>query len=419
MKYSTSALAIAFAASATPAAAQYGYNAQAATPTAKAQAPAKEAPPANKIQPSAKAVKAILELQTAVTAKDAANIPAKLAAAQAVASTKEDHYWIAQIQLKAAVDANDIAGGLAAVNAMQASGVAPAAELGPLYEGLGGKAFNAKNYAQAATAFERQIALDPNNAKALSNLAVTRSAAGNNTEALNVLQRAIKASDAAGTKADEDLYKRAVGLAYDAKLPNAAELARQWVAAYPNPASWHNAIAIFRNRSSQDSEGTLSLLRLMQATGSMNTASDYAMFAGADLDQTNFNEAQAVIDAGVAAKVIDPAGAQFSGMVASIKAKKKPSAQELDAALKASPSGFNQLRIGDRFYGMGDYAKAAEIYRKTIGKTGVDSEVVNLHLSMALARSGDKAGATEAFNAVKGARADIAKLWLIYVQAQG
>jgi hypothetical protein len=34
---------------------------------------------------------------------------------------------------------------------------------------------------------------------------------------------------------------------------------------------------------------------------------------------------------------------------------------------------------------------------------------------MALARSGDKAGATAAFNAVTGPRADIAKFWLTYL----
>ena len=34
---------------------------------------------------------------------------------------------------------------------------------------------------------------------------------------------------------------------------------------------------------------------------------------------------------------------------------------------------------------------------------------------MALARSGDKAGATAALNAVTGARAEIAKYWLTYL----
>lgn len=417
MKFSSPALASALAAIATPAAAQYGYNAQQTAPVAKAQTAVKEqAAPANKNEPSKKALKAIMELQTAVTAKDTANIPAKLAAAQAVASTKEDRYWIARIQLKASVDSDDTAAAMAAVTAMQATGLASAAELGPLYEGLGGKAFNAKDYATAATAFERQIALDPSNAKALSNLAVVRSAAGNDADAVNVLQRAIKASGASGTMPDEELYKRAVSLAYNSKLPIAADLAQQWVAAYPSSSSWHNAIAIFRNSAKQDTEGTLDLLRLMQATGAMNTAADYSMFINADLDQSNYNEAQAVIDAGIAAKIIDPSSNQFSGTIADLKAKKMPTAAVLGVALKSSPSAFNQLRIGDRFYGMGDYAKAAEIYRQIIGKAGVDPDVVNLHLGMALARSGDKSGAIEAFNAVKGARVDIAKLWLIYAQ---
>jgi hypothetical protein len=34
---------------------------------------------------------------------------------------------------------------------------------------------------------------------------------------------------------------------------------------------------------------------------------------------------------------------------------------------------------------------------------------------MALARSGDKAGATTAFNTVKGTRAGLAQLWLTYL----
>jgi hypothetical protein len=37
---------------------------------------------------------------------------------------------------------------------------------------------------------------------------------------------------------------------------------------------------------------------------------------------------------------------------------------------------------------------------------------------MALARQGDKAGATAAFNAVTGPRADVAKFWLAYVNAK-
>jgi TolA-binding protein len=73
------------------------------------------------------------------------------------------------------------------------------------------------------------------------------------------------------------------------------------------------------------------------------------------------------------------------------------------------------LRIGDRFAVMGNYGRAAEIYRDVI-KAGGDQNLANLHLGMALARSGDKAGAEAALEAVAGDRAEIAKYWLLYVQ---
>ena len=74
----------------------------------------------------------------------------------------------------------------------------------------------------------------------------------------------------------------------------------------------------------------------------------------------------------------------------SSRASQKPTPADLNAALKMSPSGINLLHIGDRFYAMGDYAKAAEIYRQTMGKAGVDPDLSNLHLGMALIRSGDQ-----------------------------
>ena len=223
----------------------------------------------------------------------------------------------------------------------------------------------------------------------------------------------------AGQKPQEKLYKRAVGIAYDAQLPVAVDLGRQWAAAYPGPDSWRNAIAIYRNMNHPDVEGTLDLLRLMQVTGSLNSVPDYDLFASAAADQSNFVEAQAVIDQGIAAKIIDPASPVFRDTIAALKGKPKPTPADLAEATKMAQSDTALLRVGDRYYGLGDYAKAAELYRMSISKGGVDPNIANLHLGMALARSGDKAGATTAFSAVSGPRADIAKFWLLYLRSQG
>jgi tetratricopeptide (TPR) repeat protein len=339
-----------------------------------------------------------------------------VAAAQAVASTKEDRYLIGQMQLKAAVASKNNAAMAAAIDAIANSGYASPTDVAQLYMALGSTLYSQKQYEQAAAAFQKGSALDPRNTELLLNLGEARFAQGQAADAVSIFQRAIQAKLAAGQKPEEALYKRALGIAYDAKLPAAVELGREWVAAYPNPDSWRNAIAVFRNQSHQDVEGTLDLLRLMQATGAMTTPGDYALFAESAAEQSNYNEAQAVIDAGVAAHIVNTSTPQFRDIVAGLKGKPKATAADLQAAAKMSPSATNLLRIGDRYYGMGDYAHAADIYRQVLAKPGADKDVANLHLGMALARAGDKAGATAALNAVTGARADIAKYWLVYVQ---
>ena len=133
----------------------------------------------------------------------------------------------------------------------------------------------------------------------------------------------------------------------------------------------------------------------------------------------NYNEAQAVLNAGIAAKVVDPANSNFRDMITVLKKKPIATAADLETAVKSSPSAINLLRIGDRYYGMGNYSKAADIYRQVAAKPGADKELANLHLGMALARAGDKAGATAAFNGVTGGRAEIAKFGLLYLQQHG
>lgn len=400
----TTALALIAALSATPAIAQ---NKNAPQPAAQT--------PQAKITPSKGALKAIVDLQDTVNKNDYANVPAKVAAANAVATTKEDKYLVGQLHLKAAVAAKDTAGETAAINEVANSGYLDPAKSTELYLSLGSTLYNEKQYPQAQAAFQKAAALDPRNSEASSLLGEALLAQGQKAEAAAAFQRAIQASAAAGQKPAENLLKRAVGVAYDANSPTAVDLARQWVANYPSPESWRNSIAIYRNLNHPDVEGTLDLLRLMQATGSMTEAGDYTLYSRAAAEQNNFNEAQAILDAGIAAKKIDPASPEVKDLVVGLKAKPKATAADLAAATKAAVNGTALLRIGDRYYAMGDYAKAVELYRLAMGKPGVDAAVANLHIGMALARAGDKAGATTALNAVTGPRADIAKYWLAYV----
>lgn len=368
------------------------------------------------IKVSGKAQKAIVDLQTTVNKADYANVPAKVAAAQAVASTPDDKYAIGELQLKAAIAQKDNAGMAAAVDSIATSGFVDVTTGSRLYASLGTNFYNNKQYDQAAAAFQKAATADPRNAEVYSLLGEAKFAMGQKADAASDFQRAVQMETAGGQKPQEALLKRAVSVAYDARSPLAIELSRDLAASYPTPESWRNSIAIYRNYNHPDVEATLDLLRLMQATGAMTSPGDYALFAEAAADQSNFNEAQSVIDAGIAAHIVDPANPQFRDIVSGLKGKPKATAADLAAAAKMSPSAENLLHIGDRYYGMGEYSKAVDVYRQVLAKPGADKDVANLHLGMALAKSGDKAGASAALNAVGGSRADIAKYWMVYVQ---
>jgi tetratricopeptide (TPR) repeat protein len=408
------ALGLVLAAASAPALGQYNTPPAAPQQTPTQPQPATAAQPT--LTPSRGAMKAIIELQKAVNANDTANIPAKAAAAQAVAQTKEDKYIIAQLQLKAAIAAKDNAATAAAIDAVAASGFLDAVKVASLYTSLGVTYYNAKQLDPAVAAFDKAISLNPRDPEPLTFLGEARFSQGRKSDAVAAFQRAIQVTTAAGQKPSEQLMKRAVGVAYDSSNPAAIELGRQWAAAYPTADSWRNAIAIYRNMMKPDVEGTLVLLRLLQAKGALNSPADYNLFATAAADQSNLVEAQAVIDQGIAAKMVDPTSPLFRETVAALKSKAKVTEADLDVAVKTAASGMALVRIGDRYYAMGRYAKAVDAYRQALGKSGVDANVVNLHIGMALARSGDKAGATAAFNAVTGPRADLAKYWLMYLQ---
>ena len=74
------------------------------------------------------------------------------------------------------------------------------------------------------------------------------------------------------------------------------------------------------------------------------------------------------------------------------------------------------VQAGDAHLGRGEYAKAIALYKQALSKGVTDSDIANTHLEIALASSGDKAGAKAAFTAVTGAqRADIAAFWLTWL----
>ena len=419
MKVSTGVFALLLGTvAAVPASAQFGYKAGSAkTDKQKEQQPQQAAGTnaSGQVRPSPQATKAIVALQNAVASNDAAAIQAAAQAAQAVATTKEDRYLIGQLQLNAAIAAKNDAAAAAAVDAIAASSYLDAAKVAQLYTILGKSALQNRQFAQADNMISKAVALQPNSVELLMLQGDARLAAGRKAEAFAAYQQVIQARTAAGQKPEEDLYKRAVQAAYDARLPAAGDIARQWVTNYPNPESWRNSIAVYRNTSKPDLESTMDLFRLMRAAGTLNQAADLSVYVNGLVEQSNFIEAQNAVAQALSAPGANAAALQeLNSMVSS---KPKVTAAELSSAAKSAQSGMALLRIGDRFYGLGDYKQAADTYRAA-GAKGADANLVKIRTGIALAAAGDKAGAVSAFNGVSGPRAGVAQYWLLFLQGK-
>jgi tetratricopeptide (TPR) repeat protein len=413
-------LATAAIAFASPAAAQYGMPPPQKPPTPSTK-PSSDAPPATAQKGptvSGAARKEIVALQAAVNAKNAAAIPAALAAANAKAKTKDDRYVIAKLQLKAAVDANDTAGMQRGVEAVLASGYADPTEAQTLYLGLGKLHYNAKAYDQAGAALDKVLQIDPNNVEALVVQAETRNSQGRTAEGVAMLRKAIALRVAAGQKPEEAWYRRAVKLSFDAKLPTTPALAQEWVAAYPSAKNWRDAIRIYQTSSGLDDPSLIDTMRLARVAGALQGENDYYRYSNTLVTKGFPGEAKAVLDEGFAAKTIDKSRATFSQLYTLANSRSQGDRASLAAsatAAKAAADAKKAMTTAEAYYGYGDYAQAADLYRVALTKSGVDKDLANLRLGMSLLGAGDKAGATAAFNATGGSQAAVAKLWLTYL----
>jgi tetratricopeptide (TPR) repeat protein len=365
---------------------------------------------------SRQARNAIVALDTAVNENKSDEIPAALAAAQAAANSNDDRYAIALIQLKAAANAKDNAGVASALEAMLASGSVTEDEKFPIYFNLANTYDGLEQPGRAAHYYELALKQNPGSIDATAGLAESKVAQGQVAEGLALFQKGIELQSASG-RPSETWLKRALSVAYNARMPEAIGLSRQWVRAYPTNEAWQNSLAIYQNLRELDEDRTLDLMRLKRATGVLNS-SDYFRYADIAARRGNAGEAKAVLEQGFAANTISRSDPSFSELYTLATDRTKGDRESLPASPRADTNARQTLNVGDAYFGYGDYAKAAEFYRAALSRPGADPDLINLRIGMALAHQGDRAGATAALNAVGSAHADLAQYWLLYVNSK-
>ena len=237
------------------------------------------------------------------------------------------------------------------------------------------------------------------------------------------LDRVVAAQAAKGQKAPPDYFRFAVARASRSNAPGlAVAWLNKYAATYPTGPTWYEVLTTYGLEQGAtaklDDPQKVDVLRLLRAAGGLADQYYYLDYARRAQSAGLPLEAQAVLKEGIATGKIPTADPQVKALQVQLTAATRtlgtPAA--LEAKAKAAATGQAAAQAGDAYLSSAAYAKAAAMYQAALQKGGVDADAVNTHLGIALARSGDKAGAQAAFAAVKGApRADIAGFWTTWL----
>ncbi|WP_380874105.1 hypothetical protein ACFB49_45790 [Sphingomonas sp. DBB INV C78] len=382
----------------------------------------KKAPKAE-LTPAVREALAAAQAAMAKEPKDVATAAPKAAEARAGAVTPDDKFYAGSISYDIARQTSDKKLQAEALDLMLASGKVPEANAGNFWKVRGLLAYDGKDYTKADQAFTQAIQSGEKSNDVYALSADTKDRLGKPAEALTLLDQAITGAEASGTPLPSDYYGRGIAIGYKAKLgPQVERISQAWLKAYPTQDNWRDSLITYRDLNKIDADYELDLMRLMRTAKAMKGEADYYSYA----EQIYIKypgEAKAVIDEGVAAGMLKltPGGnvKAFSDQANSRIAADKADLPAAAASAAKAANGVAARATADSYLGYGDYAKAAELYKLALQKGGVDANVVNTRLGMALARSGQKDEAKQVFSSITGPRQALAKYWIIWIDQQG
>lgn len=241
-------------------------------------------------------------------------------------------------------------------------------------------------------------------------------------EARPFVQDALARQRASGQPVPASWYDRAISMAYGAgDWTEVGALYRERLGRYGSAGEWRSALANYVNAPGMDTQVQLDLYRLQAANGAMASERDYQAYAQLAEKAGNHAEAKAIIEAGRSAGKLTATQAATASLMKSVTPKAAKEIAAMPAAAKKAASakdGSAALSVADGYFSLSQFPQAAEHYRLALSKGGVDQGRANTRLGIALARSGDMAGAKAALAQVTGNWANVAGFWSVWVDQQ-
>ncbi len=366
---------------------------------------------------------ALAPLVAAVQARNWAAAAAALPAAQSASNGAYARFLLANQTFALGVGRNDVAMQSSAIEALIASGGVPASEMPALNRARAALTQRSNDLRRHEAGVTQYLQGAPNDVEALAALSEIKEYLKKAPEAISLLDRAIDLRRASGQPVPEGWLRRAVRLSFDNRLAaESFKYSRALLEAYPSAVNWRDSVHIYRTLAGADPASTLDAMRLTRSAKALSGERDYLELAQALSGSGLANESKAVLDEGVSARMIDPAEGQFKALIAS--SAKEATAQRAGLAARQTKAadaatGTDALAAADATFATGAYPKAAELYRTALAKGGVDPALANNRLGIALALAGQRAEAEAALRAVTGPRAELASLWLLWLNQRG
>lgn len=241
------------------------------------------------------------------------------------------------------------------------------------------------------------------------------------------VDKAVAASRKAGEAAKENLYLFKLQCASDAgdnaaMIPVLTDLIK-----LNNKSTYWNTLLRIERQDERDDHNTLMLYRVMYDTNAMTVGTDYVEMAQLLGDAALPAEAQTVLEKAMSSGLITDAQKERTNrLLASFKtradADKKGQAQ-LDAEAKKNPAGELDVKLGEVYYGIGDYQNAVTAINRGLQKGQIkhqDEAYVYLGRSQAaLKNNPDAKKAFAGLKSVPNISPRVLSLWELYSDTLG
>jgi hypothetical protein len=234
--------------------------------------------------------------------------------------------------------------------------------------------------------------------------------------------RAIAAFKETGRPPKEVLYQIKLQCAADANDASGMKAALYDLIRLTNKTSyWNNLIRLERQDERED-HNTLMIYRVMFDTHSMNADTDYIEMAQLLGDAGLPGEAQTVLEKAMSSGVLkDEHKERTTRLLSTFQARAdsdKKGLLALDAEAGKNPGGQLDMKLGEAYFGAGDYQNAATAISRGIGKGQLlQQDEAYVSLARSLAAQSDPAGAKQALaklGSLPNVSPRVLKLWNLY-----